>query len=157
MFAALHLPSCPPDLTREELLTHLAAVACDMTPRWERLSSRDLVLDVSGLQRILGGPEQIAAAARTLAADRQLDARVAIAPAWTTALTLAASGVQAIVPRGGMAAALAPLPIEALGALPGVDLVLDGDPASLAASIDAEDVQRRGRAERLRARWLSSR
>ncbi len=126
MFAAVHLPSPPADSTREDILTHLSAIAGDMTPRWERLSSRDVVLDVSGLQRILGGPEQIAAAARALAADRQLAACVAIAPAWTTALTLAGAGVQAIVPSGGAAAALAPLPIDALGAVPGVHLMVDG-------------------------------
>ncbi len=129
MFAAVHLHSPPAGLTREDLLTHLSSVADDMTPRWERLSRHDLVLDVSGLQRLLGGPEQVAAAARTLAADRGLDVHVAIAPAWSAALTLAAAGVQALVPAargsGGAAAALAPLPIEALAALPGVDLALE--------------------------------
>ncbi len=126
MFAALHLASCPPDLTREEILTRLSAFAGDLTPRWERLSWRILVLDVSGLQRILGGPEQIAQAARALAADRQLAVRVAVAPSWIAALTLAVAGVETVVPPGGAAAALAPLPVEALGALPGVDLVCEG-------------------------------
>jgi protein ImuB len=126
MFAALHLHSCPPDLTREEILTRLSAVAADMTPRWERLTARTLMLDVSGLQRILGGPDDIAAAARTLARDRDLEVHVAIAPTWMAALVLASAGVEACVPRGDTPQALAPLPVDALGAVPGVDLTLVG-------------------------------
>ncbi len=126
MFAALHLHSCPADLTREEILTRLSAVAADMTPRWERLTARALVLDVSGLQRILGGPEDIAIAARTLAQDRDLEVHVAIAPTWLAALVLASAGVNAVVARGDAPMALAPLPVEVLGAVPGVDLVLAG-------------------------------
>ena len=126
MFAALHLHSCPPDLTREDILTRLSAVAADMTPRWERLTARTLVLDVSGLQRILGGPEEIAAAARTLARDRDLEVRVAVAPTWVAALILASAGVEAVVARGHTPPALAPLPVEALAAVPGVDLALVG-------------------------------
>jgi protein ImuB len=126
MFAALHLHSCPPDLTREEILTRLSAVAADMTPRWERLTVRTLVLDVSGLQRILGGPEDIAAAARTLARDRDLEVHVAIAFTWTAALVLASAGIEATVARRDAALALSPLPVETLAAVPGVDLVLAG-------------------------------
>ena len=126
MFAALHLHSCPADLTREEILTRLSAVAADMTPRWERLTARTLVLDVSGLQRILGGPEEIAAAARTLARDRDLEVHVAIAFTWTAALVLASAGIEAVVAQRDAALALSPLPVEALAAVPGVDLALAG-------------------------------
>ena len=126
MFAAIHLASCLVDLTCEEILTRLAAVAGDMTPRWERLGDRDVLLDVSGLQRILGGPDDIAAAARALARERDLEVHVAIASSWVGALVLAAAGVNTTVPRGGLAAALGPLPLEALGAVPGLDLVLEG-------------------------------
>ncbi len=108
------------------ILTRLSAVAADMTPRWERLTARSLVLDVSGLQRILGGPEDIATAARTLARDRDLEVHVAIAPTWLAALVLASAGVNAVVARGDAPSALAPLPVEVLGAVPGVDLVLIG-------------------------------
>jgi protein ImuB len=126
VFAALHLQSCPADLTREEILTRLSAVASDTTPRWERRTARSVVLDVSGLQRILGGAEEIAHAARTLARDRDLELHVAIAPTWLTALALASAGVEALVARGDAPMALSPLPIEALGAVPGVDLVRAG-------------------------------
>ena len=126
MFAAIHLASCTVDLTSEEILTRLSAVAGDMTPRWERVGERAVLLDVSGLQRILGGPDEIAAAARSLAAERDLAVHVAIAPSWVAALVLAAAGVETIVPRGGTAAALGPLPLEAVSALPGVDLALEG-------------------------------
>lgn len=126
MFAALHLHSCPADLTREEILTRLAGVAGDMTPRWERLTARAVVLDVSGLQRILGTPEDIAAAARALARDRDLEVHVALAPSWLAALVLASAGVEVVVPAAGAPAALAPLPVETLGAVPGVDLALTG-------------------------------
>lgn len=117
MFAGLHAQ------TREDVLTCLSGVAIDMTPRWERLSPQVVVLDVSGLGRIIGGPTDIAQAARGLAHARSLDVCVAIAPAWTTALILATAGVETVVPAGGAAAALAPLPVEALAAVPGVDLV----------------------------------
>ncbi|HTV02077.1 MAG TPA: hypothetical protein VMF13_16125 [Luteitalea sp.] len=126
MYAAAYLASPSPDLTREELLTRLSSVAGDMTPRWERLGPQVLLLDVSGLQRILGGPEAIAAAVRTLGRERQIDLRVAIAPGWLAALALAGAGIEAIVPTGGAATALAPLPVEALAVLPGVDLVSEG-------------------------------
>lgn len=126
MFAALHLASCTADLTGEQILTRLSAVAGDMTPRWERLGARAVLLDVSGLQRLLGGPDDIAAAVRTVARERDLDVHVAIAPSWSAALVLAASGIATIVPRGGLAAALGPLPLEALAALPGLDLEIDG-------------------------------
>ena len=126
MYAALHLHACAGDLTREEILTRLSAVAADTTPRWERLTARSVVLDVSGLQRILGGPEEIARAVRTLAHDRDLEVHVAIAPTWLAALVLASAGVEALVARGDVTQALAPLPIDALGAVPGVDLVRAG-------------------------------
>ena len=126
MFACIHLTTHPPTLTCEEILTRLTAVAADMTPRWERISPHDVVLDVAGLRRILGTPEEIADAALALARERHLDVCVAIAPAWIGALTLAAAGVQSVIAAGDVAAALAPLPVESLGALPGVDLVLDG-------------------------------
>jgi len=126
MFAALHLHSCPADLTREDILTRLSAVAADMTPRWERLTARTLVLDVSGLQRILGGPEEIAAAARTLARDRDLEVHVTVAFTWTAALVLASAGIEAVVAQRDAALALSPLPVEALAAIPGVDLALAG-------------------------------
>ncbi len=126
MFAALHIHSCPADLTREDILTRLSAVAADMTPRWERLTARTLVLDVSGLQRILGGPEAIAAAARALARERDLEAHLAIAPTWMAALVLASAGVEAVVAPSESALALAPLPVDALAAVPGVDLALVG-------------------------------
>ncbi|BCS32970.1 hypothetical protein TBR22_A21940 [Luteitalea sp. TBR-22] len=126
MFAALHLASAPAGLAREDLLTRLSAVAADMTPRWESLADGAIVLDVSGLQRLFGGPDEIAAAARALALEHDLVVQVAIAPTWVAALVLAGAGVEAIVTGRDMAAALSPLPVEALGALPGVDLALDG-------------------------------
>ncbi|MGI8673661.1 MAG: hypothetical protein ACR2LU_13760 [Luteitalea sp.] len=126
MFSALHLLSCPSELTPEDIRIRLAAVAVDMTPRWERLTGHDVVLDVSGLQRVLGGPDDIMAAARTLARERQMDVQIAIAPTWSAALVLAAAGVGSVVPRGASAAALAPLPVEALAVMPGVALVADG-------------------------------
>ncbi len=126
MYAAAHLASPLPDLTREEILTRLSAVAGDMTPRWERMGPQAVLLDVSGLQRILGGPGEIAAAVRTLGRERGLPLHVAIAPTWMAALALAGAGIETVVPAGGAGAAMGPLPIEALAVLPGVDLALDG-------------------------------
>lgn len=93
-----------------------------MTPRWERLAPGEVVLDVTGLRRLFGGPEGIAEAARRLAAGYGVDVRVATADAWSVALLRASwpGAARDHVPAGQEADALAPLPIDALGLLPGV-------------------------------------
>jgi protein ImuB len=125
MFAALHLTI--PDTGPNPLalaLDRLHEVAADMTPRWERLAPGEVVLDVSGLRRLFGGPDGIAEAARRLAAERGVHVRVATAEAWSVALLRASWPGASLddVPAGQEAEALASLPIEALGLLPGVGM-----------------------------------
>jgi protein ImuB len=117
MFAALHLTATDP-----RALDRLDAVAADMTPRWERMAPGDVVLDVSGLRRLFGGPEGIADAACQLALEQGLHVRVATAEAWGVALLRAAwpGADLAYVPAGQEQAALATLPVDALALLPGV-------------------------------------
>lgn len=123
MFAAPHLttPETGPNPIALAL-DRLNEVAADMTPRWERLAPGEVVLDVSGLRRLFGGPDGIAEAARRLAASHGVHVRVATAEAWSVALLRASWPGASLdhVPAGQEAAALASLPIEALGLLPGV-------------------------------------
>lgn len=125
MFSALHLtiPETGPH-TIALALDRLNDVAADMTPRWERLAPGEVVLDVSGLRRLFGGPDGIVEAARRLAAGYGVHVRVATAEAWSVALLRAAwpGAPLDYVPEGQEAEALASLPIEALGLLPGVGL-----------------------------------
>ncbi len=124
MYAALHLTASDP-----LALDRLDAVAADMTPRWERVAPGDVVLDVSGLRRLFGGPGGIAEAASQLALAQGLHIRVATAEAWGVALLRAAwpGADLAHVPPGQEQDALAPLPVEALALLPGVTAPRDAD------------------------------
>jgi protein ImuB len=131
MFACLHVTT---PLTgaagTSVVLDRVSAVAADMTPRWERVTPGDVLLDVSGLRRMCGGPDGIADAVRRLAADRGLLVRVVTAEAWSVALLRAAWPMQSQgqsqgqseghVPAGDEAHALHALPLEALGLLAGV-------------------------------------
>jgi hypothetical protein len=123
MFACLHVVAPRTGAAGiSVVLERLGDVARDMTPRWERVTPGDVLLDVSGLRRMFGGPDGIAAAIRRLALERGLQVRVATADAWSVALLQAAwpGPCGAHVPAGAEAAALDAMPVEALGLLPGV-------------------------------------
>ena len=94
----------------------LLSLAKDFSPRLERYGDACVVLDVSGLGRLLGDAQGIAAALQQAAADRGVKARIAVAPTHTAArmLTLHAD---ATVVAAAAAAALAPLPLNLLGEL----------------------------------------
>lgn len=108
MFAALRASSCP--------VTDLAVVAQDFTPRFEMLGEA-VLLDVGGLARLFGGPDEIGDYLFRAACARASDARVAIAPTATTALLLVLGrpGLS-IISAHEMNAALAVLPVSVLGA-----------------------------------------
>ena len=96
----------------------LLAVAREFSPRIEVCGGREVVLDLSGLERLFGDARTIGDEIRRTAADRELRVRVAIAGTRTAARLLVRhrAGVT-VVPNGGEASALAPLPIALLAAV----------------------------------------
>ena len=89
--------------------------ARDFSPRIQRYGTDAVVLDVSGLGRLLGSPLTIGAElARTTSALQYSDVRVAIAPTQTAALLLTLSDLELTVVTADQAAALAPLPLQCL-------------------------------------------
>jgi protein ImuB len=66
----------------------LQAVAREFSPRIERVSDREVTLDLHGLERLIGDPPTIAAELRRTASDRGLRVRVAIAGTRTAARLL---------------------------------------------------------------------
>ncbi len=98
----------------------MLALARDFSPRVMRASDREILLDVSGLGRLIGEPAVIAAEIDRVAREAGVRARTAIAPTQTAARLLcrpdlpsdAIGGVAGVVAE--TAAALAPLPIAAL-------------------------------------------
>ncbi len=96
----------------------LADVAREFSPRIEVCSATEIVLDLSGLERLFGEARTIAEELRRTAADRGLRVRVAMAGTRTAARLLVRyrAGLTIIEP-GNEAAAVAPLPIALLGEL----------------------------------------
>jgi protein ImuB len=103
----------------------LVAVAREFSPRiavppvaTPRDDGREVLLDLSGLTRLFGEAQAIAAELRRTAADRGLRVRVALAGSRTAARLLVhhRPGVTVIAP-GGEAEAVGPLPLEALRVL----------------------------------------
>ena len=88
----------------------LLSLAKDFSPRIERYGDGCIVLDVSGLGRLLGDAAGIAAALQQTATDRGVKTRIAIAPTQTAARLLALSAAAPVV-AADAAAALAPLPL----------------------------------------------
>jgi protein ImuB len=71
----------------------LLAVARDFSPRIMRVSSSEVLLDVSGLGRLIGEPREIARQLARALDAAGVEARVAIAPTQTVARLLASAGV----------------------------------------------------------------
>ncbi len=104
----------------------LLGIAREFSPRLERHGPECVVLDVSGLGRLLGEAPAIGealaraaadrAAADRAAADRAAGIRVAIAPTQTAARLLTVAHLRLVV-AGDPAAALAPLPLRILRTL----------------------------------------
>ena len=90
----------------------LQAVARDFSPRIEACSDREVLLDLDGLERLIGDPPTVAAELRRTAADRGLRVRVAVAGTRTAARLLVHGypGVTVVDP-GDERRAVAPLPI----------------------------------------------
>ncbi len=113
MFGGLHSPR---PLPREGALVEVARA---FTPRVEVHGPCAVLLDFRGLGRLWPTTAELGHALLSAAAAQAIEARLAIAFSRLTALVLArAHPGLTIVPAGGEAAALAPLPLALLG-LPG--------------------------------------
>ena len=101
----------------EALACALIALARDFSPRVEQHADGCVVLDVSGLGRLLGDAHGIAGELQKVALERGLKLRIAVAPTQTAARLLTldppAGGAPGIV-TGDVAAALAPLALTTL-------------------------------------------
>jgi len=100
----------------------LAEVAREFSPRIEACSHTEIVLDLSGLERLFGDARTIAEELRRTAADRGLVVRVAITGTRTASRLLVRhrAGLTIVEP-GNEAAAVAPLPITLLDDLSASD------------------------------------
>ncbi|MGH9252939.1 MAG: hypothetical protein ACRD3C_00045, partial [Vicinamibacterales bacterium] len=111
----------------------LLEVAADFTPRFERCGPGEVVLDLTGLERLFGGSQEIGKELFRAAADRQVRVRVAIAGTCTAARLLALSqcGEEVVVvERGAEAIALAPLRLTPLA-----HITNKNDPPTLCAHV----------------------
>jgi len=96
----------------------LLSIARDFSPRVMRASGHEILLDVSGLGRLIGEPAAIAAEIDRAVSATVVRARVAVAPTQTAARLLAAANAPAAhVVVCDTASALAPLPVASLQAL----------------------------------------
>jgi protein ImuB len=111
MFAAMH--AAPGEAGKLMLL------AQEFSPRVEQTTPGTVALDVEGLERLYGLPQQIAAALARRAADRDLQASVAIASNPDAAVHAARgfSGVN-VIPYGDEAKFLGSLPLALLSPTP---------------------------------------
>ena len=106
----------------------LLSIAQDFSPRVMRVGDGEILLDVSGLGRLIGAPTAIAAALTRAMGEAGLaaTARVAIAPTQTGARLMAvqagltACATAAAIAERDIASALAPLAVSLLGPLEAV-------------------------------------
>ena len=109
MFGGLHAPRLLPDAGA------LVAVARSFTPRVEARGPTPVLLDLSGLGRLWPTPHALGRALIDAAAARAIEVQAALAFTREAALVVArACPGLSVVPAGGEAAALAPLPLALL-------------------------------------------
>lgn len=136
--------TCPPGV--------MLAIARKFSPRIERHGAACVVLDVSGLGRLLGDGYAIGDAltsaageraragargnrkARGVAGDRAAGIRVAVAPTQTAARLMTIVHPRLMVLDGDTAAALSPIPIRALRVLVEDGGPIPGEPRARAAA-----------------------
>ena len=91
------------------------AIAAEFSPRYERHRADLVSIDVRGLSRLLGTPRVIGGEMRREAASRGVRVHVALAQTRMAALVLAiARPGLTVVPAGGIADALASIPLSVL-------------------------------------------
>ena len=122
MFAAIHVNADSPGGLSHNLLR----LAQEFSPQVEQTAADTVALDADGLERIHGLPQQIAAALARRAAERGLEASVAIAADLDTAIHAARgfAGVS-VVPYGDEAKYLGSLPLTLLGPTPEMQETLE--------------------------------
>ena len=76
------------DVVSAEETSALVALACDFSPRYEVVRDDLVIVDVSGLSRLLGTPQEIADACHRLARERDLRIGIAVASTQTAAMVL---------------------------------------------------------------------
>ena len=99
----------------------IAALARDFSPRIERHGDTSVVLDIAGLERLLGDAEGIASELLRTSVERGITCSIAVAPTQTAARVLAFANVEATVVTGDVAAAMAPLALETLAVVTDAD------------------------------------
>jgi hypothetical protein len=111
-FACLHVPG---SAGGPELAATLLALARECAPRVELRRDDTVLIDAAGLARLFGGARGLGEHLHQAAAQRGLEASVALASTKTAAMLMAAGrdGIT-LVPAGREAAALAPLPVSLL-------------------------------------------
>jgi protein ImuB len=104
----------------------LTALAFEFSPTVEQTAPHTVVFDASGLDRLFGLPQDVAAALARRAAEIQVKANIAIAANPDTAICAARgfSGAS-VVPYGDETKFLAPLPIALLSPTPELQETLD--------------------------------
>ena len=96
----------------------LLPLAADFSPRVQRRGASAVVLEVSGLGRLLGDATAIGAELHRAARERSPHIAVAVAPTQAAALLLGHAPLATLaVVSGSVAAALAPLPLAVLRAV----------------------------------------
>jgi protein ImuB len=122
MFAAIHVNADRPGGLSHNLLR----LAQEFSPQVEQTAADTVALDADGLERIHGLPQQIAAALARRAAERGLEASVAIAADLDTAIHAARgfAGVS-VIPYGDEAKYLGSLPLMLLGPTPEMQETLE--------------------------------
>ena len=123
---------------------NLAALAFEFSPVVEQTSADTVAFDASGLERLFGFPQEVAAAVMRRAAERQTNLSLALTSVALAsnpdAAICAARGFPgvSIVPYGDEAKFLAGLPLALLGAVSGI--------AGNAGALGHPPVRRSGRA-----------
>jgi hypothetical protein len=125
MFACLYVPPAPATRGASSFpgeapdVSVLLDIARMVSPRVAAHSCRQILVDIEGLERLLGDARAVGERLRQAAADRGIaPVHVAVAGTYTAAMLLAAArpGVT-VVAAGEEGAVLAPLPLRTLTVL----------------------------------------
>ncbi len=130
---------------------HLLSLARDFSPRFACPRDDLVLIDISGLGRLLGHARAIGGELHKSAIARGLRAQIAVAPTQTAAMVLALTRPGVIVVRpGGEAAALAGIPISVLTELT-FQPSPEAEPSTLRETTSSGSTRAASRVESLRS------